>query len=224
MPEKIYYKTGDGVTIVGDWYTSPTMIGGMLLLPMMRESRSSWAALQRSLAKLGIASLSIDLRGHGESIKGWNEAIMDYRQFVDAQHQESITDAMAGIDWIKGRGMGSERIAVGGASFGANLALWLMNESPSLSCGVVLSAGANYRGTDAVGFAKNLLVSQSVFMAASDEDKESFLDTKKAFDAAYCEKKVFMPYKGAGHGTDILKKDPILNDKIADWVWNIFRG
>jgi dienelactone hydrolase len=176
------------------------------------------------LAKLGIASLAIDTRGHGESTLGWNGVRMDYRQFTDVQHQEAFNDAMAGMDWIRGRGLGAERIAVGGASFGANIALWLMNESPSLNCGVMLSAGSDYRGTNAVEFAKNLLVTQSVFLAASEEDKESFQGTKAAFDAAYCEKKVFMPYKGAGHGTDILKKDPGLNDKISDWVWNIFRG
>jgi len=224
MAEKISYVTGDKVTIVGDWYTAPTMIGAMLLIPMMRESRSSWVSLQRALSKLGIASLAIDLRGHGDSVRGWQDAKLDYRDFSDEEHRESITDVVAGIDWIQKRGIGRDRIGLGGASFGANLALWMMSESPSLTCGVALSAGANYRGTNAIDYANQLLTSQSVFLAASEEDKESFADTKKTFEAAACAKKVFMSYKGAGHGTEILKFDPSLSDKIADWVWNVFRG
>lgn len=224
MPERISYTTADQVTIVGDWYTAPTMIGAMLLIPMMREGRASWAMLQRSLAKLGIASLAIDLRGHGESTQGWQGTRLDYRNFEDADHQTSISDVYYGLEWIKARGIGVERMAIGGASFGANLALRMLAEDPTLSCGVALSCGANYRGTNAVEYARGLMYGQSLFLVASEEDKESFDDTKKVFETAVCEKKVFLPYKGAGHGTDILSKDAGLNDKISDWVWNVFRG
>lgn len=224
MPEKISYKTNDQVTIVGDWFTAPTMIGAMLLVPMMKESRASWVMLQRSLAKLGIASLAIDLRGHGDSTRGWQDAKLDYRAFDDDQHQECISDVSAGIDWIRKRGIGRDRIGVGGASFGANLALWMLKDTPSIRCGVVLSPGADYHGTNAVEYAKELVFSQSLFAAASEEDKSSFADTKEIFDDAVCQKKLFVPYKGAGHGTDMLKYDSTLSDKAADWVWNVFRG
>jgi len=224
MPERITYATGDKVTIVGDWYTAPTMIGAMLLVPMMRETRSSWVGLQRSLAKVGIASLAIDLRGHGESVQGWQGARLDYRTFEDADHQASISDVFTGLEWIKARGIGADRLGVGGASFGANLALRMLVEDPGIICGVALSCGSNYRGTNATEYARGLMYGQSLFLAASEEDKESFGDTKAVFETAVCEKKVFLPYKGAGHGTDMLRRDAALNDKIADWVWNTFRG
>jgi len=224
MAERITYLTTDQVTIVGDWNPVPTMTGAVILLHMMRETRLSWAPLQRSLAKVGLASLAIDLRGHGESIQGVEGAKLDYRTFTDENHLSSLNDVNEALDWVRKRGLENERIAVCGASFGANLALHLLVQTPSLPCAVLLSPGADYRGLRALEDVQDATYAQSLYVAASEEDSSSFADSKRLFDEAPVEKKIFVPYKGAGHGTAMFNYDHTLPDKIAEWISTIMRG
>ncbi len=224
MPERITFKTRDEITLVGDWYTAPTMIGAVILFHMMRETRNSWSQLQTACAKRSIASLSIDLRGHGQSIQGYQDSVLDYKEFTDEEHRLSLNDAYNAFEWVENRGLDRNRIAVGGASFGANLALATMVNLPSIPCGILLSPGANYRGIHALEDSQNLTYVQSLMIAASDKDMESFGDSKKLFEIAPVEKKTFLPYKGTAHGTDIFRTDPKLPDKLADWLLTMLRG
>lgn len=224
MPERITFKTADEVTIVGDWYTTPTMIGAIVLFHMMRETKTSWAPLQSACAKRGIASLAIDLRGHGESTKGYEGAVLDHREFTDAEHRLSLNDAYTAVDWVANRGLDISRIALGGASFGANLAIATMVSRPSTPCGILLSPGADFRGIRALEESQNLPEYQALYIAAAEQDEQSFKDCQKLFEIAPVEKKIFLPYKGPAHGTDLFKTDSKLPDKIADWLLDIMRG
>ena len=224
MAEKISYVTADQVTIVGDWYPTPTMLGAVLLLHMMHSTRTSWAGLQRSLAKVGLASLAIDLRGHGESTQGYKGALLDHRSFSDEEHLTALNDVYYGVEWIKHRGLEPDRVAVCGASFGANLAAKIMATHPSMPCGALLSPGIDLRGLNAFEDIQHLVSDQALYIAASEEDKDSFKAANTIFDSAPVDRKIFTPYKGAGHGTEMFGSDVKLPDKIAEWMAGILRG
>lgn len=218
MSERITFTTLDGIVIVGDWTPAPTVIGAVVLLHQMPETRASWAELERVLAKRSIASLAIDLRGHGESTTSLSGEIFDYREFEDADHQTSILDVMAAVDWVRRRGLDRERIALAGASIGANLAVQMLTEEPRLAGAVLLSPGENYRGIKAQEDIQNLVPGQSLLIVSSEEDTQSFIASKTLFDQAPIERKKFIPYKSAGHGTHMFQVERALTDIVADWL------
>lgn len=223
--ERVNFKTMDDVTIVGNWVTAPTTLGAVILLHTMPETRKSWLTFQNILAKRGLASLAIDLRGHGESLDGPGGFKIDYQRFTDGEHQSSLFDALAAVEWIKSRGHEIGRIAVVGASIGANLAVQLLREEPQLKGAGLLSAGKNYRGLNAVADVVEILPEQSLWITASEtDDPDSFKDSQDILAAASSAQKEFVPAKDAGHGTKILENQPALAESLADWLKQLIQG
>ncbi len=221
MAERITYITPDEVTIVGDWLPAPTMIGAVLLLHMMPLKRDSWALFLRALNKRGLGGLAIDLRGHGESVERPNGTKLDFRNFSDNENQSTIWDIIGGVDWLRKRGIEREQIMLAGASIGANLCLRELAEEPTIPGAVLLSPGADYRGLKALEDVEKISGSQALFIASSEEDKDSFISSRRLFELAPSTNKIFLPYKGAGHGTSMFTSVPELMEKAADWLLNI---
>ncbi|MFA5936168.1 MAG: alpha/beta fold hydrolase [Patescibacteria group bacterium] len=219
MAERVTFSTSDGVTIVGDWMAAPTTVGAVILLHAMSVNRRSWAPLQPILAKRGLASLSIDLRGHGESVQGPEESRIDFKSFGEGEHQSSLYDVIAAYEWLLRRGIDADHVTVGGASIGANLAVQMLGEEPRLRGGFLLSPGRNYHGLNSVSDAGAILSHQSVWIAASEgDDQEAFESSKETYDALFSERKMFLPLKNAGHGTNMFTSKPELMDRVADFL------
>jgi len=220
--DQIRFQTFDGVTIVGDWVAAPTTLGAALLLHMMPADRKSWLAFQQMLAERGIASLAIDLRGHGESTEGPGDSRINYKNFGEEEHQSSLNDATEAFDWIKRRGFEPSRIAVVGASIGANLAVQLLIEEPAMAGAALLSPGADYHGIKALEDATSVLNHQAVWVTASEEDDQSSFDcANELITRLSSDEKVLVPMKNAGHGTAILEQQPDVAKQLADWVARI---
>ncbi|MBU2566874.1 alpha/beta fold hydrolase [Patescibacteria group bacterium] len=218
MPDQISYKTFDGVTIVGDWYPTTTTVGVVILLHMMPIDRKSWAPFQKVLAANNIASLAIDMRGHGDSTVGEGGIKLDYKTFKDIQHQQTLNDISGAIDWLTNKNYPKSQIVVVGASIGANLALWSLEQEPSLAGAVLLSPG-NYRGMDSVAQAGEVLPHQSLLAAGSDtDDPEAYEAARAIIERCSSSRKSFLPYKNAGHGIHLFASDPTLMDKLAEWI------
>jgi alpha-beta hydrolase superfamily lysophospholipase len=222
MAERITVKTIDEVTIVGDWVTAPTTVGAVILLHSMPLNRKSWLGFQTTLAKIGLASLAIDLRGHGESLQGPEGASIDFRNFSDEEHETSLYDVIAAYDWVGRRGIDPERITLAGASVGANLAIRMLAEEPRIRGAVLLSPGRSYQGMNAVFDVESILPHQALWMAASEgDDQEAFESTKEVYDKAPSELKTFEPLKNAGHGTNIFTARPDLMDAASAFLKNV---
>jgi alpha-beta hydrolase superfamily lysophospholipase len=219
MPERISFKTIDDVEIVGDWVTAPTTIGAVILLPMMPVTRQIWGAFQRTLARRGLASLAIDLRGHGESIRGPEGVTLDYKKFSEDEHRSSLQDVRGAYDWLRARGIESARIVVVGASIGANLALQFLTDEPELSAVAMLSPGDDYHGVTTLDIAEQVLPHQSVWMAASAGDDDDSMRTVDVLSNIFVvDQKVVEKLRGAGHGTKMLDTDVALAERLADWL------
>ena len=217
MADRITLTTADDMNIVGDWVPSPRMIGVAILLHMMPETRSSWSAVQLAMSRKGIASLAIDLRGHGDSVATTDGFALDYRQFTDEDHATSIDDVRAAIDWVKKRGVEISRIVLVGASIGANLAINELTDEPHIAGAVLLSPGEDYHGVEGLSDIEYLQPDHQIVIVAAEDDPDAFGASRKMYNLACSTKKTFVPYTSGGHGTNMLKSDPSLAEKIADW-------
>ncbi len=218
--EKINFTTKDGMKIAADYrnvdiskYQQP--IGWVVLTHMMPATKESWENFAADLQKSGYESLAIDLRGHGESDGGPNE----FTEFSDAEHQKSILDLEAAVDYlIKNREASPEKIVFIGASIGANLSLQYISEY-SLKTAVLLSSGLNYRGIKTEPMIKNLKAGQRIFFATAKDDDANAEENQKLYDStpAGVEKKIQI-YEFGGHGTDILENQPELENLIIKFL------
>ncbi|TSC63142.1 MAG: alpha/beta hydrolase fold protein, partial [Parcubacteria group bacterium Athens0416_74] len=120
---KITLKTEDNLDIVGLYYPSPAS-KGVLLLHMMPATKESWNEFAPKLQSEGYQVLAIDLRGHGESSAGPE----GFRNFSDLDHQKTIFDLDAGIEFLETKGVKQNNLVLIGASIGANLALQCLTE------------------------------------------------------------------------------------------------
>ncbi|MFA4954542.1 MAG: alpha/beta fold hydrolase [Patescibacteria group bacterium] len=216
MPNRITFVTSDGVTISGSWQ-SPGEGMAVLLVHMMPETKESWVGMQSALAERGIASLAIDLRGHGESTSK-DGVVLDYKTFSDAEHQASINDLEAALGWLASNGVAKKRIGACGASIGANLALRLLTQEPEVPFAVLLSPGADYHGTNAVADAERILPQQAVCVVSSENDLESFEASQRLFATAKSKIKDAINFKNAGHATRMFMAEAGLVARLAEWM------
>jgi len=223
MSETINYTTFDGVKIVGDWSPAPTTVGVAVLLHMMPLDRKSWAPFTQVLLRNGIATLAIDMRGHGESVNTAEGAKLNFKDFTDAQHQQKLNDVIGAVEWLRGKNYALDRIMIVGASIGSDLALQMLEQEPALAGAVLLSPG-NYRGMIPSEIVEDVLPHQSLWAAGSDsDDPEAFETAKAVIEKAASNRKYFMPYKNAGHGIHLFKGDPKLMETLAAWMKETFQ-
>ncbi|OGL78975.1 hypothetical protein A3F28_01600 [Candidatus Uhrbacteria bacterium RIFCSPHIGHO2_12_FULL_57_11] len=218
MAEKINITTEDGVQIVGLWEDAgATESGAVLLLHMMPATKESYADFQSKLKAAGISSLAIDFRGHGESVRTADGRNLDYKKFSDAEQQAKIKDLEAARSWLLEKGVEPSRLAVVGASIGANLALESLASHPEIPAGVILSPGLNYRGITTMPLVRALARDQNLYLVASTDDPESAEAVEKLAEVSLAETQVKI-FKTAGHGTTMLEREPGFADGLAAWL------
>lgn len=222
MRQSLFIKTDDGVEIAADYYPVEKSIHGAVLIHMMPETRRSFYVFAAKLQARGISALAIDLRGHGDSIRGPEGAKLDYKTFSDKGHQESIHDVRAGVSLLRSKGI--QELCLIGASIGANLALQELADTNDIRKAVLLSPGYNYRGIETKPFMARLHAGQAVLLAASSDDMRG--SGHSAEEMAYglasqaplgvrTEVKFF---SGAAHGTELFEREPSFMDEIIVWI------
>lgn len=220
MFEKITFKTEDGIEIAANWNRAAVGDGFyLLLLHMMPATKESWTLFQEKSAKRGFGSLAIDLRGHGESVNGPRGKI-DYRSFNDLDHQKKILDVEASVSWLLKQGIKAENIFLIGASIGANLAIQYLAEHAEAKAAAALSPGLDYRGIITMPFVKSLNRNQFLFLAGSDDDRESFHAVQKLNEVSLAKTNLKL-LKEAGHGTRMFERESSLADEILDWTEDV---
>lgn len=211
-PEPILLKTSDGVPLAGAFYAADQLRGQALLLHMMPAAKESWSAFASALSGRGIASLAIDLRGHGASAGGPE----GYRAFTDAEHQAKRLDVEAGLAWLRARAASPLRVA--GASIGANLAIRAAAEHEDIGACLALSPGLDYRGVTTEDAFMRLREGQRAFLAVSIEDAYA-AESVEALEGTRTSARVeIIRLNGAGHGTAMFESDPGLLSRAVDWL------
>lgn len=217
MPEAIKLLTEDGIEIAGLYWPADGAARRLaLLLHMMPATKESWSEFAPQLAERGFAVLAIDLRGHGQSRKP-DDPTFDYRLFEDRDHMAKRLDAEAAARWLLDKaGLPESRLAVVGASIGANLAIQFLAEHPDAPAAVALSPGWDYHGVTTPDKVERMRPEQALMVAASEEDERSYRtdrDLKEIRpDIAVKE------FQGLGHGTTMFVNRPEFMTEVADWL------
>lgn len=219
----VYFDTPDHVHIVGDYVLPEEDIrSAVVFLHMMPATRKSYAAFQEAVALCGVASLSIDLRGHGDSttMEGRAEPL-HYEDFLEEEHQSSIWDVRGAVQYLTElSNVQIDRCMIVGASIGANLALQFSSEEHRIPLTVALSPGINYRGIETLPFVSAIdSAKQKLLLAASTEDTYSY-ETVQKLHAAAIDASTALVREGSEHGTDMLQ-DHEFSLKIAQALCTI---
>jgi len=217
MPEAVKLLTEDGIEIAGLYWPADGATKRLaLLLHMMPATKESWSDFTPLLTARGFAALAIDLRGHGQSVKP-DDPTFDYRLFEDRDHMAKRLDAEAAARWLLDRtGLPESQLAVVGASIGANLAIQFLAEHPEVPAAVALSPGWDYHGVTTPDKVETMSPSQSLMVAASQEDERSFRTDRdlKALRPDIAVKE----FQDLGHGTTIFINQPAFMEEVADWL------
>lgn len=213
----ITFPSLDGITISANYHDSGnSMVPACLLVHMLGGSKSDYASLQEKLGAVGIASLAIDLRGHGGSTESGTQ---DYTTFTDVQWQDCENDVLAGYKYLAEKG--HTAIAVVGASIGANLSvvagadIFMADENAPLKAMVLMSPGVNYRGVVPAPRAREL-GNIPVLIAASEEDRQSYPGSQSLSQAA--RNAELTSFSGSSHGTRLFASEAGFEDDVVEWL------
>jgi len=200
-------EVADGLNMVGTIYTPaemPPPWPGVILLHMLWGDRSSWEDFAQQLTNAGYAVFAVDMRGHGETggAVNWDVAGEDLDYVWD------YFNARADID--------DRRMAIIGASIGANMALLTGASEPATKAIVLLSPGLNYAGIKThdpmIAYGE-----RPVLIVASQEDTYAADSSRRLEEVALGEVRQVM-YQDAGHGTIMMEREPGLGELIIDWL------
>ncbi|MFH1011632.1 MAG: alpha/beta fold hydrolase [bacterium] len=217
-PREITFVTKDSATIYGTFYPyegsgkSP----GLVLLHMLRHKRSDWDAFAREAVQAGFSVLTVDLRGHGQSVR-CGDRILDVKEFANAEFAAMAEDVHAAVGFLrKEESVDGGRISLVGASIGANLALRYAAADTAIRSIVLLSPGLEYRGLtteDAILLYGN----RPIFLIASRDDDYSSDSIRKLATVAKGATQQQL-FEIAGHGTFMFDVEPGLGQRILQWL------
>jgi alpha-beta hydrolase superfamily lysophospholipase len=204
----VTFPTKDGWTISALYRPARKRGSTVLVLAHgVGSAKVEWAGFTQRLAAKGVGTLALDLRGHAGSKKGPKDA-GDYTTFdATGEWPRAAADLDAAVEWLKAQGVPDGKIALGGASIGANLASVEAAARPKTPFLLLLSAGPDYRGV-------KLRKPETRTLAGASPPDQNADRTLKPLAAVPGVETFEAP---AGHGVQMFA-DPATLDKVVDWV------
>lgn len=200
-------EASDGLYLVGTYYSPvdiPPPWPGVILLHMLWSDRTTWDDYARQLASAGYAVFALDMRGQGETggSLNWELAENDIQQIWNNLSTKPDIDP--------------DRMALVGASIGANMALIAGANEKGVRTVVLLSPGLDYAGVTTEA-AMEAYGDRPVLIVASQEDTYSADSSRKLEEIAIGDVKLVM-YQDAGHGIHMFAGDTGLGELIFEWL------
>jgi dienelactone hydrolase len=206
---EVSFKTDDGVTIAGTLFLPGRPGPGIILIHALSRTREDWSGLASRLADAGFVALAIDLRGHGAS--GPLPEGADLEQLTPM-----TSDVKAARAFLASRReVAPNRIGIAGASIGANLAMLVAANDPTVRSLVLLSPGIDYRGLRPEAALKKY-GDRPAMLVASQEDNYATTSARQLVGSGTGIRDLRI-LNGAGHGTNILVHQPDLAGSLVDW-------
>ncbi|MEZ4588720.1 MAG: CocE/NonD family hydrolase [Gemmatimonadales bacterium] len=188
----------------------------VLMLNAANRDRTEYVALARELARRGVASLRLDLRGHGESV--------NRGRFVPGEVPrspliwDSEADVLAALRFLRAQpGIDGSRIGVVGASYSGEEMAEAGRIGGYARAYVALSPGSfsdeSVDGIDPSGAAW-------LFVASRDE---RYLQEITAAVRGRSRTVELLVLPGVEHGTRLLGSTPGLPERLAVWLATALR-
>ncbi len=196
--------TFDGQTIAYQIYPGKTGSTPVILLHMLGRTRTDWDGFARWLQKNGYTVVAPDLRGHGQSSGDW-------KKFTDDDFNKMTYDVAALKSMLENQGADVKKLAIIGASIGANTAFNYATTDSDVATVILLSPGLDYRGVSTA----NTKFSKPFLIVASTDDEYSAQSSQQIADNNAFAKLVL--FDKAGHGTNMFVK-PELLPMISQWL------
>jgi len=203
-------KTPDGFTLKGT-LTIPPGHGrhaAVILAHQFRSDRSGWAPLAEQLQSRGIATLALDLRGHGQSTERNATSVAVDGEFAGSAKRIGFDQIPGDLElaaaWLRKQpGIDGRRVGLAGSSIGALSALMAAPKVHPIAV-VALSPAGNAAFGEGAGTRLKGAVSKArsaVFTLAAEEDTEAWSNSKALVGLpGVCAKGV----EGKAHGFELL--------------------
>jgi alpha-beta hydrolase superfamily lysophospholipase len=229
--EKVSFLTDDKVLVAGTYYSpsasnkNTSAADAIILLHMLGRDRNDWNTFASTLSNnsKGYTVLSLDLRGHGQSVNQNGKAI-SFQSFTPDDFNKMVLDVKAAKQFlVTQKGINPNNIAIVGASIGANVALKYAVSDPSIKAIVLLSPGLDYKGvttSDAITKFMN-----PIYIAASGKDPIAGSDPQTLCNAINCGNNLKVYQDSNSHGTDMFldsSLNPPLGSLIVSWLNTTF--
>jgi dienelactone hydrolase len=208
--QRVSFHTTDGVTVAASFFEpSHRPAPAVILVHMLTRNRRDWDAVAVRLASDGIAALTIDLRGHGESSAAPSEEA--------AAPAAMLKDVLAARQYLARRpDVQHDRIGLAGASLGANLAVLAGAGDPSIRTLALLSPTLDYRGVRIEAAARKY-GARPLLIVASREDAFALRTMKDLTKGDLAANREQVLLDQAGHGTMMFSRDGGLIRMLVDW-------
>jgi len=212
-------KADDGLVLKGALYlpdgakeARPVVI----LLPMMANDRKSWGDFPKKLSTAGYAVLALDQRGHGESVwQGKQKKV--FSKFTNSEFAKMVTDLDAVLAALpKQKKVDVTRVAIYGASIGANVALVYASAHPEVKAVALLSPGMDYKGIT-ISDAAVSYDNRAALIVAAEKDGYSALSARKLADKMGAPAALKI-YEGKEHGTRLFSEQKDFGQFLFDWT------
>lgn len=196
FPQVVTLKGEDGASI-GALYGAPSRAtDGVVFIPGGGRGKEDWEATAEKFYRSGVQVLTIDLPVPGASAVGLEGNVR------------------AATAWMRAKGV--TRLALVGAELGANLAINVAADDPSVVTVVMLSAGLQSAGvitTDAV----SRYGTRSLLLVASEDDSYG-ARSARSLDALALGDHQLQVYERAGKGTRMLNHEPGLEILMMGFI------
>jgi dienelactone hydrolase len=212
----------EGWILHGDWHVPGHMAGktdipAVLMLHRAAGNRTEYTELARELAERGIASLALDLRGHGDStnLGTFGPPYAENRHI----NQGAYKDITAALEWMSAQsGIAEVRPGVIGASYSGEQAAIAFRQGARPVAAYVMMSPGNF-SEDSVAEIDGS-GAKWLFVRTTEEGSVSLPFIDEVFEDLAANSKIgeTQIYQGAGHATEILQQHPQSVAMIADWL------
>jgi len=222
-------QTPDDVGLAAAYYPASStnaVLPAAVLLHSFGSNRDEWGSFPLLLQHNGIAVLSFDFRGHGESTRRITSAgpqLVDYQSFTQRDFQNLLLDINSAVDWLEEQpAIDKQRIVLIGSSLGANLAVRYAKEHEGLAGLILFSPGLAYKDIriDDV-FPELRRLPLRIIVSVRDtfayESSRRLLDARRQSGRAR-DFKEMIACSGEQHGTEQLRAVKELPGVLIHWL------
>jgi predicted esterase len=221
---EVQFAAKDGFTITGviDLPANRSIkskIPIVIMLHSLGKTRLDWYDFPQKVKGLGVATLVLDMRGHGKSVMNKKGQTRYWPGFQDKEFQKYPDDIISAVNFVRKQypEVDTARICIVASDVSANASVIAASSlNRNIKTLILLSPTISYKGLDTriplVGYGNH-----PVLIFASQRDRDVYYDSSELIKFAQGVK-VLKAYPSGGNGMDLLRSRPDSQTMILNWI------